>query len=388
MTMQVLVVMTARVAGGAEFYVERLVRALSGSCDFTVAMSRQLAAHELGERIGRHSRVITFPFEDAVRLPSVLCDLQRLARDYDLVHLISNHPASRLGIAMGFVLPRAGKPVVCGEQLAAPVSTVQVPRSVAWALPALFRWSRRRAARVVAVSRDNERVLVETFGLPAGLIEVVYNGVDLAPFSEQALAHPTLKEELGLDASRPLILVLARLVANKGHAYLLEAAPAILARFPGAYFAFAGSPDGRAEIEQQIEALGLRERVSILGFREDTVALLRGSDVFVLPSLAEGFSLSIIEALAAGLPVVATRVGGAAEAITDGVNGYLVPPADPGALAIAVNRVLELDPLARERLRQAAIGTARRFSSQVMAENMLSLYRRVLTPGNNIRAGR
>jgi glycosyltransferase involved in cell wall biosynthesis len=380
MTMQVLVVMTARVAGGAEFYVERLVSALSGSCGFTVAMSHQLAALELGKRIDRQSRVITFPFEHAVRLPAVMRSLQRLARDHDLVHLNSNHPASRLGIAMGFALPRAGRPVVCVEQGATPVSAVQVPRSVAWALPALFRWSRRRVARVVAVSRDNERILVETYGLPAGLIEVVYNGVDLAPFSEQALVRPTLKEELGLNASQPVILVLARLLPNKGHAYLLEAAPAILARYPGAHFAFAGSPDGRAEIEQQIETLGLREHVSVLGFREDVVALLRGSDVFVLPSLAEGFALSIVEALAAGLPVVATRVGGAAEVITDGVNGYLVPAADSGALANAVNRVLGLDSPARDHLRQAAVETAQHFSSQVTAEKMLSLYREVLGP--------
>ena len=171
------------------------------------------------------------------------------------------------------------------------------------------------------------------------------------------------------------MIVLGRLAANKGQRFLVEAAPAILSRFPTTHFAFAGNPEGRNDIEARIRALNLEPHFSLLGFRSDVVNLLRSSDVFVLPSLAEGFSLSIIEALAAGLPVVATRVGGAAEIIDEGRNGFLVPPADAPALGEAVIRALSPEAPARESMRQAALETARRFSFDITAQKMYGIYR-------------
>ncbi len=105
---------------------------------------------------------------------------------------------------------------------------------------------------------------------------------------------------------------------------------------------------------------------------------MQGSDVFVFPSLAEGFGLVLVEALAAGLPVVATRVGGAEELITPGVNGFLVPPADPEALAAAILNVLTLDPTALTAMRAAARQTAARFDLTHTAAQTLALYRRLL----------
>ena len=186
-----------------------------------------------------------------------------------------------------------------------------------------------------------------------------------------------MRQELGLTAEQPVIIVLGRLAANKGQRYLVEAAPAILMRFPNAHFVFAGNPAGRADLDQRICALGLERHFSLIGFRSDVVNLLRSSDLFVLPSLAEGFSLSIVEALAAGLPVIATRVGGAAEIIEDGRNGFLVPPADVEALGQAVLRVLSLEAPERDKLRQAALETARRFSFETTAHKMHEIYRRL-----------
>ena len=373
--MNVLLVMTAREVGGAELYVEQLVVALVGRCHFTVALSDQRALSDLANRLSLVANVVRLPFDSPLHLPVTLRRLARLAATHDVIHLNSNHPASRLGILMGFVLPTFGKPVIAVEQRATPMSDVRVPGAISWVLPVLFRWSRHEIASVIAVSRENKRTLIEHYGLPTGKIAVVYNGVDLSRFSQPDAPLRSLRAELGCTDDQPIVLVLARMTANKGYHYLISAAPAILARFSKVRFAFAGVPEERTIIERQIAATNLTPAFSILGFRTDTVNLLRSSDLFVLPSLGEGFSLSIIEALAAGLPVIATRVGGAAEIIDEGRNGFLVPPADAGALGEAVIRALSLDAPARENMRRAALDTARHFSFDITAQKMYEIYR-------------
>jgi glycosyltransferase involved in cell wall biosynthesis len=374
---KVLLVMTARQVGGAELYVERLVRALSDRCKFTIAISDHPDMRDLNARLSRSARVLPFTFDRIFSLFNIARDLRRLAAEHDVVHINSNHPASRLGILMGFLLGGQGAPVVCVEHRATPLSDVRVPRTLAWCLPTLFRWSRRNVARVIAMSRQNARVLVQYYRLSPSIIEVVYNGVHLGEFNAVSSTTPTLRQELGLGDDQPIILVLARLQPSKGHRFLIQAAPDILSQFPNVHFVFAGSPDDRVSLDQQIAQANLADRFSILGHRTDVVNLLRSSDVFVLPSLAEGFALSIIEALAVGLPVVATQVGGAAEIIDPGENGFLVPPADVAALSHSVKHVLSSDASTKSRLREAALDTAQRFSTGATAQNMFEIYQNV-----------
>jgi glycosyltransferase involved in cell wall biosynthesis len=385
--MNILLVMTARQVGGAESCAEGLVSALTAqgrapadSCRFTVALSDCPELDALAAGLSRCAHVMRFPFDQPSRLPGVTRSLRHLAAQQDVIHINSNHPASRLGILMSFVLPASGRPVITVEQRATPLSDIRVPRSLAWALPTLFRWSRRRVARVIAVSEENRRTLTEFYRLPSEKITLVHNGIDLSPFAGP-VAAPSLRRELGLAPDQPVILVLGRLAPNKGQQHLVEAAPAILAHFPTAHFVFAGDPDGRALLDERIRITGLQDHFSLIGFRTDVANLLRSSDLFVLPSLAEGFSLAIIEALAAGLPVIATRVGGAAEIIEEGRNGYLVPPADAGALAGAVNRALSLDAVAIARMRQYAAESAQLFSLDATASRMLEIYRQVTGKG-------
>jgi len=367
--------MTAREVGGAELYVEGLVNALASHCEFTIALSDHPHLDDLRARLSRSARVQLLAFDRAASLPGIVRRLQRLAADHDVVHLNSSHPASRLGILMGFALGGRNTPVVCVEHRVTPVSDVRVPRPLAWCLPTLFRWSRRGVARVIAVSRDNARVLTQHYRLPASKVEVIYNGVEMRRSGTDPSAAARLRHELRLRSDQPIVLTLARLLPNKGHRFLIQAAPDILAHFPNVHFVLAGSPDYRAPIDRQIAGANLDGKFSILGFRTDVADLLDASDVFVLPSLAEGFALSISEALAAGLPTIATHVGGATEIIVDGENGFLIPPADAEALARAVKRVLSLDSAERLRLRQAALDTARRFSMQVTAQHVLDVYR-------------
>jgi glycosyltransferase involved in cell wall biosynthesis len=372
----VLLVMTARTVGGAELYVEHLNAALAGTCRFTVAMSDHPELAELGRRLGARCEVLTFPFDRTRALPAVTRRLRQLGRAADVIHLNSNHPGSRLGILMGFALPGSGRPVVSVEQGASPIAAIEVPGSVAWALPTLFRWSRRGVSRIVAVSEQNRRTLVDLYRLPAAKITVVHNGADLAPFRDPTPG--TLRAELGLAPDQPVVIILGRLAANKGQRYLVEAAPAILARFPATHFAFAGNPEGRDDIEARIRALHLEAHFSVLGFRSDVVNLLRSSDLFVLPSLGEGFALSLIEAMAAGLPVVTTQVGGAAEIVEEGRNGFIVPPADGPALGEAVIRVLSLSATERSAFSRAAQEAAQRFSFGATAQGILEVYKRAL----------
>jgi glycosyltransferase involved in cell wall biosynthesis len=244
-------------------------------------------------------------------------------------------------------------PVACKWGLAAAVlarvpavlGTVQVGayeppnRSAYMQLRALARG----VDRYLAVSREIAAELTGKLGWPAEKVEVVYNAVD----SERAAveAPPGLREQLGGSGTRPLVLTPARLNPQKGHRVLLEA----ISEVPDALFLFAGEGSERAALETEAERLGVSDRVRFLGRREDVPELLAVCDVFALPSLYEGSSLAVLEAMAAGIPIVSTAIGGTEELIEDGRSGLLVPPGDAKALAAALHRALG-DPELRHAL--------------------------------------
>jgi hypothetical protein len=154
-----------------------------------------------------------------------------------------------------------------------------------------------------------------------------------------------LREELGGGEGRPLVLTPARLDAQKGHRVLFEAIP----RVPDATFLLAGEGPEREPLEALAAQLGIGERVRFLGRREDVPQLLAACDVFALPSLYEGSSLAVLEAMAAGIPIVSSAIGGTDELIEDGRGGLLVAPGDAEGLATALQRVIG-DPALRESL--------------------------------------
>lgn len=377
--MKALVIVSALDVGGAELYVERLVGALKDQCEFTVALPNAPNMIEFGQRLRSHARVVSDAFDRFNALPSLAIKLRSLARQHDVIHLNSNHPCSRLGIAFAFALARV-RPTVCVEQRVTPVGDISVPRGLEPVLPVLFRWSRRSVARLIAVSRENADLLTTLYKIPRGKISVVHNGSDFQELDEaQArLRRQSLRAELGLRPDQPIVLVLARIAPNKGHRFLVDAAHAILDQHPNAHFVFAGALDDAQRLMAQVDALGLKSAFSLLGFRTDTQEMLAAADVFVLPSLAEGFSLSIVEALAAGLPVIATRVGGASEAIEHGRNGFLVPPADSAALAQALLHALSMSESERMLISSAARKSAAQFSTAAMAAKTFAVYRQVV----------
>ena len=229
----------------------------------------------------------------------------------------------------------------------------------------------RQVDRYLAVSREIAAGLVADYGWPAAKIEVVHNAVEVERFG--AAASPQLREELGA-AARPLVLTTARLSDQKGLPVLLRAASEV----PDAVFALAGEGPERPRLEELAERLGVAERVRFLGRREDVPELLASCDVFALPSLYEGTSLAVLEAMAARRAVVSSAIGGTEELVEDGRGGLLVPAGDAAALAAALRRLLG-DPGLRERLADHARERVERdFTRTGMAGRVSAVYGELL----------
>jgi glycosyltransferase involved in cell wall biosynthesis len=213
-------------------------------------------------------------------------------------------------------------------------------------------------------------------GLSAERVVVVPNGVDLAEgrAAPGAAERRAVRRELGVAQGAPVVATVSLLRPGKGLEVLLAAAPAVLAAHPRARFAVVGDGPARAELEAGAAAGGVGEAVAWTGFRRDVPALLAAADLFVLPSLDDAFPTAILEAMAAGLPVVATRAGGIPEIVDDGATGLLVPPGDAAALARAISTLLA-DPAARKSLGEAGRRRAgERFSTAAWLGRLERVY--------------
>lgn len=187
----------------------------------------------------------------------------------------------------------------------------------------------RLAHRILVNSEAIRDYIIEHDRAPLSKIVVIRNGVEPAA---QANAHDDVCRELGLDAGSTLVGSIARLQEVKGHRFLIEAAAAVLSGRTDVHFVLVGDGLLRSEIENQAATLGIADHVHLLGDRSDVARLISGFDLVVLASLHEGLPNAVMEAMRAGVPVVATAVGGTKELITDGETGYLVPPANSAAM--------------------------------------------------------
>lgn len=198
----------------------------------------------------------------------------------------------------------------------------------------LRRWAAPLVDRFVTVSRDLERWLVGRVGVPARKVVTIHNGVDLHRFADEDRARG--RHELGLPGDTVVIGTVGRLDPVKDQVGLLDASALLPTAGPAHALALIGDGPCRAALESRAARPDLQGRVRLLGERADIPRLLAGFDVFTLPSIAEGISNTVLEAMATGLPVVATRTGGNPELVEDGVTGHLVPVGDRRALADAL----------------------------------------------------
>jgi glycosyltransferase involved in cell wall biosynthesis len=224
----------------------------------------------------------------------------------------------------------------------------------------------------VAVSHAVRQVLLAS-GLAPQRVETVYSGVDLQRFEHVAPAPPLF------PAGTRVIGTVGHLAGQKGQRYLLEAMALLRQEELQLGMVLAGDGDLRTALEAQATALGLSAQVRFTGFRRDILALMQGFDIFVFSSYFEGLGTAILDAMALGKPVVATRAGGIPEAVHEGVTGLLVPPRDPAALATALRYLLR-HPEQAQRFGQAGRQRVEQhFTAERMASETLRIYTRLLT---------
>jgi glycosyltransferase involved in cell wall biosynthesis len=238
------------------------------------------------------------------------------------------------------------------------------------------RWRRRAALRlafrfsdaVVAVSVDTKRHLDDRLGLQPDVVQVVANGVFVPPGDRDRI-----RRELGIRPGELLVMASGSLVERKGHAVLIRALAGLDPALPWR-LAIAGQGQERPVLEQLIGVLGVADRVQILGFRDDMPDVLAATDICAMPSLWEGLPLALLEAMAAGKPIVASETSGIPEAMTSGQDGLLTPPGDVDALGAALDQLLR-DPALRARLGTAAAArAAAEFSLDAMVTAYEALY--------------
>jgi glycosyltransferase involved in cell wall biosynthesis len=331
-----------------------------------------LLACQPGAKLGVRAREAGFEvFEtrmrSAVDIPAILRLRSFMRRCHaDVVNTHSGRDTQLAGMA-AHTLPRRPR-IVRTRHLALPITS----RFTYSVLP----------DRVVTVSAHVARYLV-TAGVPTEKITAVPTGIDLSRYTA-APGDGTLRAELGLPSTAPLIGTVAILRRKKGHAELLEAIPAVLARFPEAHFVFAGDGPQRENLERRIAKLGLGGSVHLLGLRRDVVNVLASLDLFVLPTHQEALGTAFVEAGAMGLAAIGSNVDGVPEIVgatidptagTSGETGKLVPVNDPPALARAIIELLG-DAALRQRMGAAARRkVAMHFSREAMVAGMIGAYR-------------
>lgn len=240
---------------------------------------------------------------------------------------------------------------------------------------ALERWLARRTHRLVAVSaRVRDEVLARGIGRPERF-HVVPVGLDLQRFAECDPLRGELRAELRLPPRARVVGIVARLVPIKRHEVFLTAAAAVAGRMPACRFLVVGDGERRQALEGMARALGIADRVLFLGWRRDLERIYAELDVAVLTSANEGSPVSLIEAMASGVPVVGPRVGGIPDVIDDGVTGLIVPPGDAGPVAEAISRLLDDAELRRKMGAAARERALRLYGADRLVGDIAALYR-------------
>jgi glycosyltransferase involved in cell wall biosynthesis len=237
----------------------------------------------------------------------------------------------------------------------------------------LARATRAPVARYIANAHALTEPLRRTFHINPERIGVIHDGIPLGPWANAA---PANLESWGIGDDHFVVFTAARLHPQKGLEDLLNAATKVIAERPDARFVIAGEGPLRRDLEATISSHGLVEYVRLIGWREDIAELLARSDLFVLPSKFEGLPNSVIEAMAASVPVVATAVAGTPEIIEQGETGWLVPPSDPASLAAAILAAMDsdLEGIGRSARKRAE----EHFSVKQMSRAFADLYAELL----------
>ncbi len=334
--------------------LERILADLSRHHDRTACMPEFLAIREVGRFADeiRDAGGIVHQLKPAGRLGQI-GQMRRLFAEqgFDVIHTHNTYPHLYASVAARL----AGVPVV--------INTRHGQRAGhGWKSRTQFRWASRLVDRIVAVSDDAANLCIEVDRIAPKKVQRIWNGIDLSDFS---FAGP---------APRPVAISVARLSAEKDFPTLLRAIPQVVAQIPKFRLTIVGDGPERAGLVRLASELQITGSVDFPGERTDVPALLRDAGFFVSSSLTEGISLTLLEAMAVGLPVVATAVGGNPEIVIQDETGLLVPAGDPAAMAKAIVS------MCRNQSQWQALGTAgrervvRNFDVHRMARDYERLY--------------
>jgi glycosyltransferase involved in cell wall biosynthesis len=312
-----------------------------------------------------------------------------LQRDGFPVHVLGRKPGLdwRCVIRLGKVLRQEGVDVIHAHQYT-PFFYALLGRWFAGRPPILFtehgrhfpdeRRTKRvianrillsRRDRVVGVGEAVRQALIMNEGIPPHRVDVVYNGIDFERYRKNGADRLGIRREIGLACDDLVILQVARFDYLKDHATALQALKKVVESQPNARLVLAGDGPERGLIEKTIAELGLGDHVRLLGTRKDVARLLAAADIFLLTSISEGIPLTLIEGMAARLPIVATSVGGVPEVVEDGKTGLLAPAGDGDALAGHLLRLAVNPTLRQEMGERGSVRAQSLFSeSQMVAQ--------------------
>lgn len=366
--MRILHINSARTFAGGERHTADLANALQrrGHEVYAAVAPQSTLVGEL-KRLPAQN-IFELPLRNALDVQSAI-ELARRVRERG-IEIIHAHVARDYLLAV-LASKRSNAPLVLTRHLERP-------------LKSLHRWTLSRVARVIAVSEAVERALLEQKIFPAEKIRRIPNGVDVTRFERRAQSFnaESFRRRQGIKG-RHLVGITGELREHKGQEDFIRAAQTVARELADVEFVIAGedtSPrqEYRMHLEQLAGELGLQSRVHFTGWLTDVAELLPALDVFVSSSRVEPFGLVMVEAMAAGVPVVATATGGAREIVEDGVTGKLVPVGDADALAVGVIALLKDEPKRLGMGEQARVRAQERFSLERMVAETEALYREVL----------
>jgi glycosyltransferase involved in cell wall biosynthesis len=229
----------------------------------------------------------------------------------------------------------------------------------------------------IAISDAIRDFSIRVEGAPAGRIHTIHYGLDPATLPAPPAARREMRASLGLPEETVLLGSICRLIEQKGLIYALRGFASIVEEFPLAHYVIAGDGPLRHDLERAAAALGIAGRVHFLGWQDNASSVFASLDVFLAPSLWEGFGLVLLEAMAYHLPIISTRVSAIPEIVLDGQTGWLVPPRNADALAAAMRAALSDDAERQRRGQSGRLRLETSFTVETMVERTLALYQRV-----------
>lgn len=249
-------------------------------------------------------------------------------------------------------------------------------RSKSWQRKLINRLVLRKVNKIFAVGESVRKDVLESnpFLSPEKVVSLG-NSIDYGRYSQVEISKQQAKEDIGLKADSFVFGTIGRLTLTKGYSYLIEAFAQLKEQIPSAHLIFVGEGRLQNELEQQAAETPYADSIHFLGPRSDITSILKAIDVFVLSSIAEGLPRSLLEAMAARVPCIGTKVGGIPEILADGEFGYLVSPKDDDALAEAMTKIANISEQEREKLiKKAWQRVADEYSHETVRKKLENIY--------------